>query len=247
LQSASVTSISAAAEAPPTTAPFQIGGRLFTAIVLQLNRGIDASFYAALDARLKEASNFFAYVPLVLDLGNVPDRTIDFRLLVLEMRTRKLTLAGIQNATAEQKREAAAAGLVMLRGGRDLRPDEARRENEAAKAADTARPPTRIVGEHVRSGQRVFSESDLVILGSVGSGAEVMAIGNIHVYGALRGRALAGAKGDAGARIFCHSMEAELLAIAGTYGTSEDLGGAVRKQAAQVYLRDDEIVIEPLK
>ena len=247
MQSASVTSTSAAAAPPTTTAPFQIGGRLFTAIVLQLNRGIDEAFYAALDSRLKEASNFFAYVPLVLDLQNVADQAIAFRLLLLEMRARKLTLVGIQNATPEQKREAVEAGLVMLRGGRDLRPDEATRETEAAKAAESARPPTLYVSEPVRSGQRVFSESDLVIIGSVGSGAEVMAVGNIHVYGALRGRALAGAKGDAKARIFCHSMEAELLAIAGTYSTSDDLDGAARKQRAQVFLRGDALCIEPLK
>jgi septum site-determining protein MinC len=227
-------------------APFQIRGRLFTAIVLQLTGGADDEFYAALDARLKEASHFFAFVPLVLDLEKVPDRVIDFRLLVLEMRARKLTLAGIQNATAEQKRAALAAGLIALRGGRDLRPDEEKRDGPA-KAAEPARPAALIVAEPVRSGQRVFSESDLVVVGSVGSGAEVMAIGNIHIYGALRGRALAGAKGDAKARIFCHSLEAELIAIGGTYRTSDDIDGAVRKQRAQIFLKDDALRIEPLK
>jgi septum site-determining protein MinC len=74
-----------------------------------------------------------------------------------------------------------------------------------------------------------------------------VASGNIHIYGSLRGRALAGATGDAKARIFCHSLEAELVAIAGTYRTYDDIEGPVRKQRAQVFLRDDALTIEPLK
>jgi septum site-determining protein MinC len=105
-----------------------------------------------------------------------------------------------------------------------------------------------LVTEPVRSGQRIFAEAgDLVVVGAVGSGAEVVASGNIHIYGALRGRALAGATGDAKARIFCHSLDAELVAVAGTYRTNDDIDAAARKQRAQVFLRDDALCIEPLK
>jgi septum site-determining protein MinC len=240
LHEASVTSRSERAAA--TAAPFQIRGRLFTAIVLQLTGDADDAFYAALDARMKQAAQFFAHVPLVVDLEKAADRTIDFRLLVLEMRTRRLSLAGIQNGTAEQKRAALAAGLISLRGGRDPQADTARRNGAAPK------PAAMTVTEPVRSGQRIFAETgDLIVVGSVGSGAEVVAAGNIHVYGALRGRALAGATGDAKARIFCHSLEAELVAIAGTYRTYDDIEGSARKQRAQVFLRDESLAIEPLK
>jgi septum site-determining protein MinC len=227
--------------AASAVAPFQIRGRLFTAIVLQATGDVDDAFYAALDARLKQAAQFFAHVPLVLDLEKAPDCAIDFRLLVLEMRTRKLTLVGIQNATAEQKRAALAAGLISLRGGREPPQGGARRNGAAVKAG------AMIVAEPVRSGQRVFAEDgDLVVVSSVSSGAEVVAAGSIHIYGALRGRALAGATGDAKARIFCHSLEAELVAIAGNYRTSDDFESSARKRV-QVFLRDDALCIEPLK
>jgi septum site-determining protein MinC len=82
---------------------------------------------------------------------------------------------------------------------------------------------------------------------AVGSGAELIAHGNIHVYGRLRGRALAGVNGDRKARIFCQSLEAELIAIAGLYKTSDDLGAAVREQRVQAFLDQDVLCVEPLK
>jgi septum site-determining protein MinC len=233
-------------QAVPAAAPFQIGGRLLTAVVLRLTGDADDAFYAALDARLKQAPQFFAHVPLVLDLDKAAGCEVNFRLLVLEMRTRKLSLVGIQGGTAEQKRAALAAGLISLRGGREPQADGARRNGATAKLPPRA--AAMMVTEPVRSGQRIFAEAgDLVVVGAVGSGAEVVASGNIHIYGALRGRALAGATGDAKARIFCHSLDAELVAIAGTYRTNDDIDAAARKQRAQVFLRDDALCIEPLK
>jgi septum site-determining protein MinC len=108
--------------------------------------------------------------------------------------------------------------------------------------------PARIISQPVRSGQQVFAaEGDLVILAPVQPGAEVMAAGNIHVYGPLRGRALAGVNGDENARIFCQSLEAELVSIAGHYKISEDLQGSGWKSAVQLQLRDDLMVVTPLE
>ncbi len=243
MQQASVTSRSEPAS--PTVAPFQIRGRQFTAIVLQLAGEADDAFYAALDAKLKQAAHFFAHVPLVLDLGKAPESTIDFRLLVLEMRTRRLTLVGIQNATAEQRRAALAAGLITLRGGRDVPPEK---EKSNGAAAQPGRTSALVVTEPVRSGQRIFAaDGDLVVVGSVSSGAEVVATGNIHIYGTLRGRALAGATGDSKARIFCHNLEAELVAIAGTYSTSDDIQATAQRQRVQMFLEGDALRIAPLK
>ena len=107
---------------------------------------------------------------------------------------------------------------------------------------------TRLITDPVRSGQKVFADrGDLVVVGPVSSGAELVAVGNIHVYGALRGRALAGVNGDETARIFCQSLEAELLAIAGLYRTSEDLEAGIRKARIQAFLKDDRLAVEPLK
>ena len=86
-----------------------------------------------------------------------------------------------------------------------------------------------------------------MVVAPVSSGAELIAHGNIHVYGRLRGRALAGVNGDRSARIFCQSLDAELIAIAGLYRTSEDLGPEVRKQRIQAFLREDTLCVEALK
>lgn len=229
---------------PPV--PFNIRGRLFTAIVLELSGPVDDAFYAALDAKLKQGANFFAHAPLVLDLEKAPGEAIDFKLLVLEMRTRRLMLVGVQNATAEQKRMAQLAGLIALGAGREMAAEEALRAGNVTAAP--ARGVTKVITEPVRSGQRIFADTgDLVIVGPVGSGAEVIARGNVHIYGSLRGRALAGANGDTKARIFCHSFEAELVAIGGVYRTSEDFEPHLAKQTVQMFLDGDALRIEPLK
>jgi septum site-determining protein MinC len=119
-----------------------------------------------------------------------------------------------------------------------------------AEASPEAEPTAAslVVTEPVRSGQRIFADrGDLVVIASVSSGAELIAQGNIHVYGPLRGRALAGVNGDRSARIFCQSLEAELIAIAGLYRTSDDLGPSTRNQRVQAFLKDDTLCVEPLK
>ncbi|SFF49061.1 septum site-determining protein MinC [Fontimonas thermophila] len=113
--------------------------------------------------------------------------------------------------------------------------------------APAARRPTRIVTEPVRSGQQIYAaEGDLVVLSAVSAGAEVVADGCVHVYGALRGRALAGARGDAQARIFCRRFEAELVAVAGVYAVAEQMQSDWRGKPAQVRLADGKLRIEGL-
>jgi len=252
--------------APTSVVPFQIRGRSFTAVVLELTGAADAAFYAALDAKLSQAPHFFSNAPFVIDLDRASGlaRSGDFTGLVRELRSRRLSIVGVQNGTMEQNTAALTAGLIPLQGGRDIAlaggtdsggtdAGEAASGDRAATAiAGQAEPEHRqgtlVLTEPVRSGQRVFADSgDLVVVASVGSGAELIAVGNIHVYGSLRGRALAGVNGDLSARIFCASLEAELIAIAGLYKTSDDIGGTHLKQRVQAYLRDEALVVEPLK
>jgi septum site-determining protein MinC len=109
------------------------------------------------------------------------------------------------------------------------------------------RPASLLLDSPVRSGQSVvFRAGDVTVLGSVASGAEIVAGGSIHVYGTLRGRALAGSTGNPRARIFCRKIEAELLAIDGIYRTTEDLEPTLRSRAIQAWLQDDVMFIEPL-
>lgn len=237
--------------------PLQVRGRSFTAVVLRLAGPPDAGFFEALDTLMRQAPHFFVNAPLVLDVEQARDLAdkADFAKLVHALRARKLFAVGIQGATPEQGNAAFGAGLITLQGGR-----EASLERGAARTAPTevkaaapepaaAEPAASLlVTEPVRSGQRIFADrGDLIVMAAVSSGAELIAHGNIHIYGPLRGRALAGVNGDRTARIFCQSLEAELIAIAGLYRTSDDLGPAVRQSRVQAFLKDDTLCVEPLK
>ena len=239
--------------------PLQVRGRSFTAVVLRLTGAADQAFYHALDALMRQAPHFFVNAPLVLDLEQAEGLQAkgDFVKLVRQLRARKLSPVGIQNGDPDQGVAAFGAGLTTLQGGREASLERARPVAVEAGAAGAEvveskliepGPATLILTDPVRSGQRIFAErGDLIVLASVSSGAELMAQGNIHVYGPLRGRALAGVNGDKTARVFCQSLEAELVAIAGLYRTSEDLSPALRQQRVQAFLRDETLCVEPLK
>lgn len=233
--------------------PLQVRGRSFTAVVLRLVGAPDASFFEALDTLMRQAPHFFVNAPLVVDVEQARDLgdKAGFVKLVRALRARKLFAVGIQGATAEQGNAAFGAGLITLQGGREASLDRgARPVPVEARAAAAAPEPAAslLVTEPVRSGQRIFADrGDLIVMAAVSSGAELIAHGNIHIYGPLRGRALAGVNGDRTARIFCQSLEAELIAIAGLYRTSDDLGPAVRKHRVQAFLQDDTLCVEPLK
>ncbi|HXS39761.1 MAG TPA: septum site-determining protein MinC [Stellaceae bacterium] len=258
----------------PSVAPFQVRGRFFTAIVLQMARAPDAAFFAALDTMLAQTPHFFANAPFVLDLDQAAEigPNFDFIGLARDMRNRKVTLIGVQNGTIEQNKAALHAGLITLPGGTDVLPEtrsqapaangEATPKAEAkpAKAREHKVAPLReapiapltgatlLVTEPVRSGQQIFAErGDLVVVASVSPGAELIAHGNIHVYGALRGRALAGVHGDNAARIFCQGLEAELIAIAGLYKLSDAIDPSLRRGRVQAFLDNGTLCVEPLK
>lgn len=121
---------------------------------------------------------------------------------------------------------------------------------QATQAAQAARSANRtiLIDRPLRSGQQVYAEGDVVILDLVSHGAEVIAEGNIHIYAPLRGRALAGVKGNPAARIFCTCMEPELVSIAGIYRTAEqELPADVLGKSAQVRLADEKLILEPLR
>ena len=262
-----------------SAAPFQVRGRFFTAIVLQVARAPDAAFFDALDTMLAQTPHFYANAPFVLDLDRAEDigPSLDFVGLAREMRNRKVTLIGVQNGTIEQNKAALHAGLITLPSGTDVLPDN-RKPAAEGKAHDKPKPAKPIdenkrqkesggkepriaqapaaysaatsllVTEPVRSGQQVFAErGDLVVLASVSPGAELIARGNIHVYGTLRGRALAGVHGDSAARIFCETLDAELIAIAGLYKLSDAIDPSLRRRRVQAFLNDGTLCVESLK
>ncbi|NIE67600.1 septum site-determining protein MinC [Burkholderia sp. Ax-1719] len=130
----------------------------------------------------------------------------------------------------------------------DMPADASSDADADSNARNVPRAATLVVDRPLRSGQRVYAKGDLVVLGMVSNGAEVIAEGNIHIYAPLRGRALAGVHGNHDARIFCTSLEAELISIAGIYRTTEvPLSDDVRGKPAQIRLDEEKLLIEPLR
>jgi len=153
-------------------------------------------------------------------------------------------LFGVQNASAEQRTVAEKAGLIPVLIGRDA-PTHKVRTEASGPMRSVKRLENKVIRRHIRSGQMIVAErGDLTIIGSVASGAEVVASGNIHIYGTLRGRAMAGANGDESARIFCSKLEAELLAVAGLFKTSETINPDLRSRNVQIFLEDETLRIE---
>ena len=227
---------------PPPPAAFEIRRRSFDALVLRLLAD-DQAFFAALEEKLRQAPNFFRDAAVVIDLEEIAAAGIGIDLIRVarQLRSRSLTPVGVQNGNAALVAAAKGAGLAVLDAGHDTAP-----KPEAAPRSEPEAHGTMLITEPVRSGQQVFCDSgDIVVTASVGSGAELIAAGNIHVYGALRGRALAGVNGDVTARLFCQSLEAELVAIAGLYRVSDDIDRAVWRRPVQAFLEKDALRIEP--
>lgn len=196
-----------------------------------------------LDGSLARSKGFFADHPVALDLSAVNLSPAAIGHLVTELAEREIRVFGIEGIDPAKWQ----MGLPpVLRGGRGMRageaPEPAIPTSASVCQAPQKQPPKQqlaslMIENPVRSGQSVvFTEGDVTVLGSVGSGAEIVAGGSIHVYGTLRGRALAGATGNARARIFCHRVEAELLAIDSYYKTAEDIEDSLRRQPAQAWL-----------
>ncbi len=197
-----------------------------------------------LDASLERSEAFFAGQHVALDLSAVNLSPSAISQLVINLEERNIRVLGIEGIDPAKWQ----TGLPpVLRGGRTARtaePSAAITAADPAPAPGPARPVSQspepaslMIEDPVRSGQSViFTEGDVTVLGSVGSGAEIVAGGSIHVYGTLRGRALAGATGNARARIFCHRIEAELLAINSYYRTADDIEDSLRRRPAQAWL-----------
>lgn len=232
--------------APGRVAAFQVRGRFLTALALRIDtENTGSSFYAQLDEQLCRTPQFFSGAPVVLDLVNTPGLGDPDRLreLMDNLRRRELRVFGVENAPGVDPAVLQALGLIVVTGGREA---PLSREPGPARTADAPRrAENKVIRSPVRSGQIVVAEQgDLTVIGSVASGAELIAAGNIHVYGPLRGRAMAGCHGDDSAHIFCQSLNAELVAVAGLYQTSETLEDAARQRCTHIYLEDEKLRME---
>ncbi|MDD5388526.1 MAG: septum site-determining protein MinC [Gallionellaceae bacterium] len=230
-----------------------------------------ALFKAQLEAHLAQMPDFFAGAPVALGLAAIADSdtTPDFAHLAAFMRSCGMAIAGVIGGSEAQRAAARAAGLGLFPEGRAEKkpvvapppeptpepqpapesvPEAPATVVEAPPAAAPPRRPTLVIDKPVRAGQRIHAEGgDLVVLAIVNAGAELIADGDIHVYAPLRGRALAGARGDTGARIFAQCMEAELVSIAGYFQVFEDgIPAPLRSKSVQVFLDGEQVTLAAL-
>jgi septum site-determining protein MinC len=227
------------ASAAPTRQLLRMRGRSYVAFVFSPTVPIVA-WLEEIDATLAHSPGFFVGKPVVLDLSAVDLSQSAIAHLVTSLEQRNIRILGIEGVDAARL---ATNMPPLLTGGRHCLLTQV----EPKKPEPKSKPTSLLLENPVRSGQSVvFTDGDVTVLGSVGSGAEIVAGGSIHVYGTLRGRAMAGVNGDSAARIFCQKIEAELLAIDGYYQTAEDVSATLRNRPAQAWLDGDIMKITPL-
>ncbi len=218
-----------------STPSLELKGSSFTLSVLHIHSQDLSVIAAELDAKLAQAPQFFIGAPLVVNLSTIAEQPLDILGLKELLTARKLVIVGITGASKEQNDQAKLAGLAQIKQG---------------KQSHTPPPPpiqTKIVKQNVRSGQQIYAKnSDLIVFGTVGNGAEVIADGSIHIYGKLRGKAMAGAAGNSHSVIIAHSLDAELVSIAGQYWLSENLQQHDSAQGACISLSGESLKIESL-
>ncbi|MDD3518872.1 MAG: septum site-determining protein MinC [Chromatiales bacterium] len=239
--------------ARPVLNALEFKGRMLTVTVLRALEADLATLIDTLDRRLGEGAEMLRGLPMLLDLEALPDAAgFDLAGLVDACRSRGLSLIGVRDtgdaALAARVRDLGLSAVALTGEGGRKPAGRSRVESETAPSPAPVQAATSLlITQPVRSGQQVYARGgDLVVVASVSPGAEVLADGNIHIYGALRGRALAGVQGNAQARIFCRSLDPELISIAGHYRLSEQVTDEERGRSVQVRLDGETLRVEPL-
>lgn len=246
-------------ETSPRLEPFRLRGANFNLLVLRLLDPRPEAVVPAIGDQFRRAPGFLRFAPIVLGLGDLemPASEVDFAGLVEGLRGLQIVPIGTTGGTPELRNAAMAFGLPPIRslGGKET--DEAV-PAAAAPAEPLAPPPppppapgtarpTMIHDQPVRAGQRIWAQGgDLIVTSTVNAGGEVIADGNIHVYGALRGRAIAGGGNNAEARVFAQNFDPELISIAGYYAVRDGLTGAPIGKAVQVRLTGERMRFDPI-
>jgi len=241
----------------PPRHSFRFRGRNFLALVLKPETP-RAAWLADLDQWLARSPGFFTGKPLILDLAGLGFARSDIVALMAELESRAIRIIGIEGADPSildkslpplltGGRTAGSVEAIEAISPRPATPDADYKAAASAPAVAPAPVASLMIETPVRSGQTIMNpDGDVIVLGSVASGAEVIASGSIHVYGALRGRALAGAYGNESARVFCRRFEAELIAVGGYYKVLEDIEPRLRQKPVQAWLSGNDLKIATL-
>lgn len=237
-------------------APIEFKGSAFTLSVLHLQTSDLEVIKSLLAQKIKQAPQFFQMAPIVLNISQIKDPEIDFIAIKKMVESLYMVPVGISGATDRQKTEAKKAGFACLsesKNGNTVPSNEStqiryERVEVPVEVPVPTHKPSQVLRQNLRSGQQFYAKgTDLVVIGTVSNGAEVIADGNIHIYGSLRGRAIAGAKGDDSAKIFAQSIDPELVSINGHYWTSEQIDKSYFKNPGCVALEGDKLTITKLE
>ena len=241
----------------------QLKGGLFTLTTLQILNNDLQALEEQLDAKIQQAPNFFNNAPMVIDLYQLSENSefIDFIVLKKILIKKNIIPVGVKNANVTLQKLAIEANLAILRSNNSFENHSKHPGSQishTAKDEENSKDPiinssvntslktvkNKLIAAPIRSGQQVYApDGDVTVIGSVSNGAELLADGNIHVYGSLRGRALAGLNNNTQARIFCSSLEADLISIAGQFKISENIEPKFWKKSVQIQLFEGKLLI----
>lgn len=246
-----------------TSPALALKGGLFTLTSVQIFTLDLDEIEAAVDDKIKQAPKFFLNTPVIVDLNQLKEEVKDLDPLIDLLKRKKLIPIGIRSISQKTKDKAVASGLAIMPGekSKSALADMARNQAMSTEPKVTVPPvekeavdeeanalgyASKLITTPVRSGQQVYvPNGDLVVLNSVSQGAELLSEGNIHIHGPLRGRALAGINGNTNTIIYCKSLEAELVSIAGQYRIVEDLKeSSLWKRSVCIQLKDNRLQID---
>jgi len=228
----------------------------FPMTVIKLTNSDTKIIKSQLSASIASAPNYFKHAPIVIDLTELDsDKSLlDFTAICALLRSHEMIPVGVRGLDSTEEYIAIEENLAIIKTSKSSEKKETASLTSGSKEKTETKPPkkptikTKVITTPIRSGTQVYAkDADLIIIAAVNPGAECFADGNIHVYGPLRGKALAGASGNKNARIFCESLEAELVSIAGQYIANDQIKAPKKKKAMlQIYLKDDKIQIESI-
>lgn len=242
--------------------PFQFRAQRQTVMVLHLLVPDHPQFLELLQAKVEKARKFFADAPIVIDATGLTGKNQGLSLgdVASTLRNSGLAVVAVQACEPAVGAEAALLGLPVLHElALTSLPDKgtsAKFDDPVQQDAPVVEPeivekevylPALVIKEPVRSGQRIYAENrDIICTATISAGAEVLADGNVHVYAPLRGRAYAGVSGDLNTGIFCKSLEAELVSVAGSYQVSEQFEKSIYKKNVHIYLQNNALRVTML-
>nr|WP_314426464.1 septum site-determining protein MinC [uncultured Erwinia sp.] len=232
--------------------PIELKGSSFTLSVLHLHHTDPATVRKALAEKVSQAPAFLRNAPVVVNVSSLT-RDVNWRQMQQAIVASGLHIVGVSGCQDEQlKRSITRSGLPLLTEGKEKKPvadvqPEAPAVIPVAAVTEPLVGKTRVISTPVRSGQQIYAKNcDLIVTNSVSAGAELIADGNIHIYGMMRGRALAGAGGDKSCQIFCTNLSAELVSIGGVYWIMDQIPNEFFGKASRLCLKDGELTIQTL-